>query len=599
MKHLGRNIFIGIVVVVIVVLVLIRMSGNSLLTTAGLVMNTVRSSGNPAGTLTVETNPAAPAVSTDVAAATKPDDSIAPGDWPSYNRTLASSRYAPLADLNNQNVQNLKVICSYDTGLHESFETGPIVVQGALIFTSAKDTFSIDPDTCKENWHARDNYNVVAGLITNRGAAYLDGRLFRGTLDGRVLAYDFKTGKQLWVATIANPSTGEQVDAAPIAWNGLVFIGVAMGDVKGVKGRMYALDAATGHIAWETYLVPRQPGDPVRGPQGQTPVSAIDTWANRDAAGFPITGGGTWTSFSLDPATGHLYVPVGNPSPDFVPGVRAGTNLFTNSVVTLDAKTGNYIKHFQIAPSDWHDWDVSNTPALFTTRAGKQLMAMSPKDGNLYGYDMTADKLAYRMPVTRMVNADVPLNTEKETYFCPGAVGGGEWNGVAYHPETNLVFTGEDEWCTAVKLEADAKVKAAKDGSVWMGTDAVNPLDVMGTQDPHSKWAGWLYATDADSGQWHWRIKTNYPIVGGVSPTAGNVVFFGDMGGNFYAVDAVSGKKLFHKKLAGAIGGGVITYMANGAQRVAVAAGLTSPTWPTEIDTAKIVVLGLEKSATP
>jgi alcohol dehydrogenase (cytochrome c) len=119
MKHLGRNIFIGVVVIIIVGLIAIRMSGNSLLTTAGLMMNTLRSSGNPVGTLTVETNPAAPAVSADVGEANKPDDSAAPGDWPSYNRTLASSRYAPLADLNNQNVQNLKVVCSYDTGLHE------------------------------------------------------------------------------------------------------------------------------------------------------------------------------------------------------------------------------------------------------------------------------------------------------------------------------------------------------------------------------------------------------------------------------------------------------------------------------------------------
>jgi alcohol dehydrogenase (cytochrome c) len=119
------------------------------------------------------------------------------------------------------------------------------------------------------------------------------------------------------------------------------------------------------------------------------------------------------------------------------------------------------------------------------------------------------------------------------------------------------------------------------------------PLDFAGKQDPHEQWAGWLYATDADSGVWKWRLKANYPILSGITPTAGGLVFFGDMGGNFYALDANNGKRLWTQKLEGAIGGGVITYMANGSQKVAVAAGLTSFVWPTEQATGKIVILGL------
>jgi alcohol dehydrogenase (cytochrome c) len=130
-----------------------------------------------------------------------------------------------------------------------------------------------------------------------------------------------------------------------------------------------------------------------------------------------------------------------------------------------------------------------------------------------------------------------------------------------------------------------------------MGHVKLDPLDIAGKQDPHSDWAGWLYATDADSGQWKWRVKTNYPILSGVTPTGGELVFFGDMGGNFYAVDAASGRKLWGTKLDGAIGGGVITYEAGGSQKVAVAAGLTSILWPTAQSTAKIVILGLDQSA--
>jgi alcohol dehydrogenase (cytochrome c) len=418
--------------------------------------------------------------------------------------------------------------------------------------------------------------------------------VFRGTQDGRVLAYDFKTGQRLWATTIADPKTGEIVSAAPIAWNGLVFIGNALGDVKGVKGRMYALAAEDGRIVWEAYLVPKEPEDPVRGPQGRMPASAITTWEN--APDVPITGGGTWTSYTLDPITGRLYVPVGNGAPDFVKHLREGLNLYTNSVVVLDAKTGAYLDHFPAAPEgDWHDWDVSNAPSIFTTRGGTQLLSFAPKNGHLYGFDLASRQLRYRRPVTRIENADVPLSTDKDTHFCPGTVGGGEWNGVAYDPQTNLVLTGQSEWCFTVRLQPDVNVKAAKDGEPWMGNSIINPLHIAGI--PDRDWAGWVYATDADSGEWKWRSKSNYPTLSGITPTGGGLVFFGDMGGNFYAVDASTGRRLWGQKLEGAVGGGVITYMANGSQRVAVAAGISSIAWPTEVATAKIVILGLGEPA--
>jgi alcohol dehydrogenase (cytochrome c) len=276
-----------------------------------------------------------------------------------------------------------------------------------------------------------------------------------------------------------------------------------------------------------------------------------------------------------------------------VESLRDGENLYTDSIVVLDAKTGGYLNHFQAAPRDWHDWDVSNTPALFVTQGGRQLMAFAPKNGYLYGVDLATNRLLYRSPVTRIENNEVPLSTDKETHFCPGVVGGAEWNGVAYDAPDNLILSGETEWCTTMKLLSNSKVKAVENGHVWLGNEQSGPLDVFGKSDPHKNWAGWLYATDADTGVWKWRLKSNYPILGGITPTAGGLVFFGDLGGNFYAVDANNGKRLWNQKLEGAIGGGVITYMANGSQRVAVAAGRTSILWPTEQATGKIVILGL------
>jgi alcohol dehydrogenase (cytochrome c) len=578
------------------VLLALYLSGLSPVSALGLVLNTVASANNPKGTAVAEVRgEATPASAGAATAADTPSEANAQspdvGSWPSYNRTLTSQRYSPLSQINTQTVRGLKVLCSYDTKLREVFETGPLVIDGALIGTTAHDVFSIDSSNCRENWRTHEEYKSPTPLLVNRGAAYLDGRLFRGTLDGRVLAYDFKTGKRVWATTIADPKTGELVDAAPVAWNGLVFIGSALGDTKGVKGRVYALAADSGRIVWETYMVPKAPNDPTRGPQGAMPALTLATWKN--APDVPISGGGNWTSYTLDPATGRLYVPVGNPSPDYVRSVREGSNLYTNTVLVLDTKTGAYINHFPISPTDWHDWDVSNAPAINVTRGGKQLLSFTPKNGHLYGFDLATNQLLYRSPVTRVENAAVPLSTDKAIHFCPGSVGGAEWNGVAYDPHTNLVLTGEAEWCTSVKLKTDAQVKAMPNGASWMGNEKTTPLDIFGAFDPHANWAGWLYATDADSGQWTWRLKTNYPILSGVTPTGGGLVFFGDMGGNFYAVDASNGQRLWSQKLEGAIGGGVITYTAHGSQRVAVAAGMTSFTWPTEQATAKVVILGL------
>ena len=595
MKKRGRVILISAIAVVVLAVLSIVLSGSSPTTLLGIVMNTFLSAHNPSGTLMSEVNES-PIASSPVAvqAPTTPQADAQPpdiGTWSSYNGTLTSQRYSLLSEINTKNINRLKVLCSYDTKLHEGFETGPIMVNGALIGTTVKDTFSIDPTTCQENWRTHEEYALPTPLTVNRGAAYLDGRLFRGTLDGRVLAYDFKTGKRLWETAIADPKTGELVDAAPIAWNGLVFIGISFGDVKGIKGRVYALSAQSGSIVWETYLVPKTGTDVTRGPEGPMPAAAITTWKN--APDVPISGGGTWTSYTLDPVTGHLYVPVGNPSPDFVNNLREGENLYTNSVVVLDAKTGSYLNHFQIAPRDWHDWDMSNTPGLITTRGGRQLLSFAPKNGYLYGVDLATNSLLYRNPVTRIENAEAPLSTDTNTHFCPGTVGGAEWNGVAYDAPNNLILTGETDWCSTIKLVSNSKVKAVPNGTVWTGNEVLNPLDALGAQDPHQNWAGWLYATDADSGVWKWRLKSNYPLVGGITPTAGGLVFFGDIGGNFYAVDASNGKQLWTRKLQGAIGGGVITYIAGGSQKVAVAAGMTSFFWPTEQTTGKIVILGL------
>jgi len=173
------------------------------------------------------------------------------------------------------------------------------------------------------------------------------------------------------------------------------------------------------------------------------------------------------------------------------------------------------------------------------------------------------------VPATRVENVAETFSPGQAVHFCPGAVGGDEWNSPGYDPQTNLLLTGEVEWCdTATPKDLD-ELRSVPTGHPWAGMATWNPISMFGRfsrADGH--WAGWLYATDADTGVSRWRVQTNYPIVSGITPTAGGLVFFGDVGGNFYAVDAGTGQKLWGEQLGGAIGGGVITYTVDGAKKL-------------------------------
>ena len=505
---------------------------------------------------------------------------FAADDWPSYNNTLTSERYSPLREVDASNVQNLKVLCTFDTGEQGGFQTGLIETGGTLFGTTEKDTFAIDPSTCSVRWRVREDV-PDSFLKVNRGVAWASGRLFRGTQDGRVIAYDAANGHKVWETRIADPSSAgaESVPAAPIVWQGMVLVGNAGGDSKGVKGRMYALDAATGKVRWETWLVPKDAAQ-----------AAAQGWGN--AADVPISGGATWTSYTLDPATGLLYVPGGNPAPDFDRSLRPGDNANTSSIVVLDARTGAFRTRYAVSPADYHDWDASTAPVLVRTKSGRSVVAIAPKDGHLHGFDIGSGKALYRTPVTRIENATAPFS-QQPVHFCPGPQGGSEWNGPAYHPATNLLFTGAVDWCATVTLASADETRHSAMYGAWSANKAGNPLETFGKLDPPSTWAGWVYATDADSGKVAWKFKAPYPVMSGVTSTAGGLVFLGDMGGTLYAFGASDGKVLWSNALGGAVGGGVITYADGGKQRVAAAIGMTSPIWPTQKTTSRVVVLGL------
>jgi PQQ-dependent dehydrogenase (methanol/ethanol family) len=499
--------------------------------------------------------------------------------WPSFNRTLSSDRYAPFDQINRGNVSKLKELCVYDLNVDASFQTGPIVVDRTLYATTDKEILAIDADTCQQKWRVREEGPSV-GLRVNRGAVYYDGKLFRGTGEGFVVAYDAATGKKIWSTRLADPEKGESIPSAPLAWGGQIFIGTAGSERYGFRGRICALDAGTGKVAWETYTVPTdvpQPGNEKMQQQAKA------TWGN--AGDVPITGGGTWSSYSLDPDRGLLYVPTGNPGPDFATAVRPGSNLYTNSILVLDAKSGIYRNHYSLVPADFHDWDLAAAPVLVTTKGGKRVVAGTPKDGLLHVYDVATDKKLYATAIATRENDEVPLSTTP-TRFCPGTAGGSEWNGPAFSPETNLFYDGTADWCVTVTL--DPKELAKKPGQTWSGAELVAQF---GKKDLN--WSGWVTATDADSGQIKWRFRAPAPVMSGITPTKGGLVFAGDLDKHAYAFDAATGKILWRSELPGAAGGGVITYLVDGKQRVAFVAGTRTNVFPVGPSSAKIVIFGL------
>ena len=214
------------------------------------------------------------------------------------------------------------------------------------------------------------------------------------------------------------------------------------------------------------------------------------------------------------------------------------------------------------------------------------MMAVTPKDGYLYGFDLASNVQLYRKPVTTISNAEVALKS-RNIRFCSGSQGGAEWNGPAYDVKHDTILTGEVDWCSTVHTDPKGAVRDALFGQLWSGS--LSGFGMEKTPD----WAGWLTARDAATGTLKWRFKASAPVLSGVTPTAGGIVLFGDLSGNIYAFDSGKGKRLWSSNLGGAVAGGVITYDTGNGQKIAVAAGMTSPIWPTAPVTAKIVVLGL------
>ena len=490
-------------------------------------------------------------------------------DWEGYNNTLDGQRYSLLDQINAANAANLVEVCRVQVAARGSLQAGPVVVGDRLFITTPTDTLAIDPVTCRVRWRHVYQRSQPPGLTVNRGAAYASGRVFRGTDDGRLLALNAATGEELWTSIVGDPGVGEYLVSAPVVWNGLVIAGISGGEF-GIRGRILAYDAQSGKEVWRFNTIPL----------GKE--TGADSWGNSRWALHG--GGGTWSTFTVDPTSAEVFVPVGNPVPDFAPADRPGNDLFTNSVVVLDARTGKLQWWYQLQPNDDHDHDLGAAPMLFRNSHFENMLAAGGKDGLLHIVDRKSHQVRFKVPVTT-VDIVRKKATPAGVTVCPGAAGGVEWNGPALDPRRMTIFVGAVDLCMTVKT--------APGGSfVPRGLNFGGSVVPSGTAP-----TGWLTAVNADTGAIRWKYPSPTPIIGGVTPTAGGIVMTGDNAGNFLVFDSANGKPLLKVATGGSIAGGVVTYSRAGRQFVAFTSGNVSPTAFGAVGRPSIVIMALPVSA--
>ena len=468
-------------------------------------------------------------------------------NWLTYNKGYKGFRFSKLDQINVNNAPQLRAVCVMQLGEVGTFQTGPVIYDGTMYVTTSHGVYALDAASCERRWEYHYSPWAPEVQVNNKGVAIAEGRVIRGTTDGSLLALDAATGKVLWLRKIMDVTKGEFAVAAPLIRNGIVYIGKAGAD-WGIQGEMMAFRAADGTKVWGTLLLPRK-GDP-----------AYATWKN--PASIATGGGSTWSSFSLDTEAKLLLVPVGNAAPDYNADPRPGENLYTNSLVALDSETGAIKWWHQLRGANDKDLDTTVVAAL-DTPGGLHLAAAAGKDGVLHVVDRTNGALRFKVPVTNQKNLDEPL-TAAGVAYCPG--GAILNNGPAYSPATNLVYINSQDWCN-VGFKRPAKYIA---GIQYDGG--------TGRRDPLDESFGWTTAIDATSGdiKWRYRSPQGIPMLGAVTPTAGNVVFTGDTAGYFLVFNATSGDVLYRFNTGGVLGGGVATYSVKGRQFVAVMSGNTS-----------------------
>jgi len=516
------------------------------------------------------------------------------GDWLSYGRTADEQRFSPLTQINHRTIGELGLAWSLDLERGaRSLEATPLAVDGTLYFTTSLSIlYAVDGESGKQLWrYDPQSWKFNArGMRTvqgyHRGVAYLDGRLFLGTSDGRLVALDAKTGTVIWtVDTVQESDSRKQITGAPRVFNGKVIIGHAGADF-GTRGYVTAYDAASGKQAWRFYTVP---GDPAKGFEDDTQAMAAKTWSGE---WWRWGGGGTvWNSMTFDSELNRIYIGTGN-SANYNPRLRnpsGGDNLFLASIVALDADTGRYLWHYQVNPNE--AWDFKATTDMILTRLtinGKshRVLMQAPTNGFFYVIDRDSGKLISAQKLGKVtwargidLKSGRPIENKDIRYeqgpihFWPSCFGMHNWQPMAYSPQTNLVYIptmklGMTYQATQQDID-EAPSLAIGSRRYWIPIGAsVYPTVV----DPDDG-TGSLVAWDPAQQRARWKVPLPSLWNGGVLVTAADLVFQGTGSGLLRAYDAATGEVLWEFNAKNGIVAPPVTFMHAGTQYLTVLVG--------------------------
>jgi alcohol dehydrogenase (cytochrome c) len=505
-----------------------------------------------------------------------------PQNWLTYSGTYDGARYSPLRQIDVSNVRNLELKWILQAQVSGSWEASPLVVDGVMYLTERpNDVLAVDARTGRLFWiytyAGRTDYKVCCGA-NNRGLAIAGDTLFMGTLDAHLVAIDARNGRVIWNVPVADYAKGYSITVAPLVVKDKVVVGVGGGEY-GIRGFIAAYDVATGREAWRFNTIPA-PGE--RG---------SDTWTG-DA--WKRGGGSIWVTGSYDPSLNLTYWGTGNPGPDFNPAQRPGDNLYTNSVVALDADTGSLRWHFQFTPHDRYDWDATQVPVLVDAAwrgAPAKLLMLANRNGFFYVLDRVTGRFLLGKSfidvnwASGLDGNGRPIETPQPPggTTLPGQQGGTNWYSPSYSPRTGLFYIPAWEHFAGVFRAQDSEYS---EGSTFMGggyrttppvPDAAVPPNIR--RGPINTWTdavahGSVVALDPHTGERKWTFRMYDLTNSGILTTASDLLFTGGREGYFQALDARTGALLWKSNLGSAqISSGPITYEVAGKQFVSVICG--------------------------
>lgn len=506
-----------------------------------------------------------------------------PQNWLTYSGTYSSQRYSQLNQITPANAKDLELKWVFQAKWLDPYETTPLVVNGVLYTAQGNDVLALDATTGRMFWIYRytpfSDAKFCCGRIT-RGLAILEETLYLASVDAHLIAIDAKNGQPLWDTIVAPSASGYSMTLAPLVLKDKVIVGTAGGEF-GIRGFIAAYDAHTGKQVWRFDTVPG-PGEP-----------GHETWGGGE--GWVHGGASVWLTGSYDPESNLTYWGVGNPGPDYSGDPRPGDNLYSCSVVALDADTGKLKWHYQFTPHDEFDWDAVQIPVLadITWRGRpRQTILWANRNGFYYVLDRKTGEFLLGKPFAkqnwnvgfdekgRPLMAPSAKPSREGVLIFPGNQGATNWFNPSFSPHTNLFYLNTWENTSTIFAEGDVEYKEGtgyRGGTPRLATARNVGASMRAQQGPNLRMEdenyGAVRALDPQTGEKKWEFKMADLTDGGILTTASDVLFTGNREGYFFGLDARTGDLLWKAQLGGPIQNGPIAYSVGGTEYIAVGAG--------------------------